>query len=645
MKWILTDCFDTVLLRKCDPETVKRKWAKDISIALEYAVSSRDIYDIRKTSESIMPAFYDYEMLCAEIIGRIRRFIKRSNVVCTFDDIFLSDEMYRAELKNETESLEVNKDHVELLKKSGCKIAVVSDMYCGEGFIRDLFAAFGIGEMFERVFVSCDCKCRKIDAKNSLYEKVLSQLAIAPSDTLMYDDMDICLLGAERCGIKGIKVKVSSYERKKDALLSAEKALGDIICERYSSVASLQNYSATFYLFIERLYKQCLACSFGRVYFLSREGELLKKLFDEYCALRQNSEIDTRYLYVSRKAVLSASFSDDPISPGVLIEKHFFFHSIRGILEKVGFSDEEIGTFEKEISSDINVKVEKYWKTPEWQKICSTPGFAESYRIKVGEKRSIFKAYLEQEGLTDEVCIALVDVGWRGTMQDVLAAHIDAPKGIDGFYYGLTTPASCTMQNRKHGLVFSGIDTTSADYEIWSFYHTQMESLLTASHPGTSSYKTAENGKVAPVFQNWGSEEDSYHMLSDIQNKIVKNFALIDFVLAQFGYEAEDLYSWFIANHIKTTLSIGTKKSIFQKKLQFNQIDNIGNNQSNSGDMIRSYSLMSNFGRIFKNLDTLKNPVRMIRILQTNNLHFLVPLIMSSLRRKFLKESHQRLLR
>ncbi len=642
MEWILTDCFDTVLLRKCNPETVKRKWAKDISLLFGYEISSRDLYDIRQAAEAVLPAFYDYTMLSVEILRRARWRLIRDHRECPLEDAFLLEEMYRAELKQEIAALEVNQEHVESLKASGCRVAVVSDMYCGERFLRDLFDAFGIGALFERIFVSCDCKCRKIDAHNSLYEKVLAELAIAPSDTVMYDDMDLCLMGAEQSGIKGIQVKAPKAKRVKDTHRSAERALDKLLCKRYSSVKSLQNYSATFYLFIERLYKQCVANQFDRVYFLSREGEFLKTLFDAYCALH-HGQIATRYLYVSRKAVLSASFGDDPLSPGELIEKHFRFHSIKGILEKVGFSEEEIGVFEKETATDINIKVERYWTTSAWQTICRHPGFTERYGRMVKEKRALLKAYLSQEGLEDGSRSALVDVGWRGTMQDVLFAHLDASTVIDGFYYGLTTPASCDRYNRKHGLIFSGIDICSPDYEIWSFYHTQMESLLSASHPGTSSYRREESGRILPVFQDWGSEEDSYRMLAPIQSKLLESFAAIDAVLVKFGYEAEDFYRWFIAAHIKTTLSIGISKSAFQKQLQFNQIDNIGNNQSNSSDMIRSYRLMGNLGRIFKNLDTLKNPVRMIRILQTNNLHFLLPLILFSLRRKFLKESRQRL--
>lgn len=46
--WILTDCFDTVLIRINSADTVKRKWAKKVSILLNFVISNSDLYEIRR---------------------------------------------------------------------------------------------------------------------------------------------------------------------------------------------------------------------------------------------------------------------------------------------------------------------------------------------------------------------------------------------------------------------------------------------------------------------------------------------------------------------------------------------------------------------------------------------------------------------
>ena len=55
-KWLFTDCFDTLLMRKCAPDYAKQKWAKHIEALLSYRISSMQIYNSRRSAERFLIA-------------------------------------------------------------------------------------------------------------------------------------------------------------------------------------------------------------------------------------------------------------------------------------------------------------------------------------------------------------------------------------------------------------------------------------------------------------------------------------------------------------------------------------------------------------------------------------------------------------
>ncbi len=638
MKWILTDCFDTLLLRKYDSETVKRKWAKNISALMDYTLPYQKIYEIRKISESVLPSYYTLWNLYDEIVRRIQN-ISYYCGSCSYrfqaDDI--KRMMYQTEFKCELNALQVNEDHLNILKKSTARKAIISDMYCGSGFIWALLREFGIDNCIEKVFVSCDYRASKLGINVSLYDKALDELKISPEEVVTYDDNEVCLIRAKQHKIRGIKVSKHLYHKAKNDHKHTEARIRRIMDSRYGSMSSLQNYSALFYLFTERLYKQCIKDKIEELFFLSREGEFLKKMFDTYCAIK-SGEIITKYMFVSRRAILSACFSSDPFQPGENIVKIFRVTSVRNILENIGFTENEIENARLLTNSDFDKKIENYWESNTWKILCSNVTFFERFVECVERKKNDLMRYLDQIGFRTDKRIAIVDVGWKGTMQDALRIFVDGTNGLKGYYLGLTEYTDNRIDNEKKGLIFSASEGFSEDYEIWSFYHTQLESILTASHAGVKSYTISNKGKVSPVFQDWGTERLSYQMMSPIQDMIMKKFNDIYDTTEQFGYDGEDFYLLFLRTYIKTVLTMGRKKSNFFKKLQYNQIDNIGSGKSNSATMFATYNLMHNMKRVFANLNTIKYPVRMIRILQTNNLHFLIPCAVHGIKKQFLKQ-------
>lgn len=639
MEWILTDCFDTLLLRRCSTETVKRKWCKKLAAQLDYEIPYQKIYEIRRNAERVMPDNYSLHELYEKISDKLRDVLMFSGSNMRLPELRkLNNLMYSIELDCETDSLDVNTEQLDILKENTAKTAIISDMYCGAAFIHDLLERFDIASYVEKIFVSCDYKAQKIDINNSLYKIALDELKIKPSECLTYDDNDACIECAKRNKIQAIKVKSRLYKICKNDYKNAAQEMEEVFYRRYGALDSLENYTTIFFLFIERLYKQCKKDKIDTLFFLSREGEFLKVLFEKYCHMN-GVEIRTEYLQVSRRAVINACLSFDPLHPGRVAERTIRYTSIENVLKNVGFTDKEVNFSRKIVGHDIDTKISDYWKSQKWITLCENKTFLEKYRSYVQSKKDILCQYLRQVGfINDKNNIAVVDVGWKGTMQDALSSFVNDIRPLYGYYIGLTEFAMNGSSSFKRGLVFSASEGNSEDYNIWSFYHTQMESILSASHAGVKSYEYSDVNTVIPIYQEWGTEELSYNMMRPYHNRIVENFSSIFKILENYGYDSEDFYLLFAKIYINTVLRIGYKKSVFLKKLQYNQVDNLVWGTSNSQSMIDTYNLLHNIKKILKNISTLNNPVRMIRILQTNKMHMLIPIFTNKIRKKYLKQ-------
>ena len=184
--WILTDCFDTVLIRINSADTVKRKWAKKVSILLNFVISNSDLYEIRRSVERCLQlrcinGEFRGDELFSQIANRIGIV---SNI--ELESIFLVDLMVEAEYESEVESLEVNSNLISELRKQEKPMAIVSDYHMSGDFLKKVFHHFQIDNLFERYFTSSDARCNKHSGE--LYSYVLDKLSIQGKQACMYGD-------------------------------------------------------------------------------------------------------------------------------------------------------------------------------------------------------------------------------------------------------------------------------------------------------------------------------------------------------------------------------------------------------------------------------------------------------------------------
>ncbi len=196
-----------------------------------------------------------------------------------------------------------------------------------------------------------------------------------------------------------------------------------------------------------------------RLYFLSRDGY---PVYQAACILSEGNDSypQLRYLRVSRYSlripemvISKETFTDYLFLSGIDV-------TMRKILKRGGLSDEEI----EEIASEIGY-------TDPIDKIISRPEILYWKKIADKEKETIWSLiykhakpqlplileYFRQEGLMDDVRIAIVDSGWVGTTQRSIKRLISVEKPgfeLEGYYFGLYSLPKDVGRSRYHTFYF-----------------------------------------------------------------------------------------------------------------------------------------------------------------------------------------------
>lgn len=245
------------------------------------------------------------------------------------------------------------------------------------------------------------------------------------------------------------------------------------------------------------------------LYFLSRDGYLLKEIAQEFCN-RFALPIECRYLYCSRVSLRLPSYH-------LIGEKSYYFLlesgcyiTFKKIMKQINLTDEE----SKIVCSDCEFS----WKEKdrvlgkkEFQELSkrlkNSSAYKELVMKKSKEAYQTTSEYLRQEIPLDSPKIAIVDSGWLGSMQFFLSQllHSMGFQGeIEGFYFGLYKSPS-DPQNGKYNAWY--FDTNTNIRGKAEFCNNLFECLLSAPHGMTTKYSYRDN-KFMPVLepaQNYSS--------------------------------------------------------------------------------------------------------------------------------------------
>jgi hypothetical protein len=253
----------------------------------------------------------------------------------------------------------------------------------------------------------------------------------------------------------------------------------------------------------------------SRVYFASRDGYLVWRAAQDL-APRLGWDLDLRYLYCSRQSMVGAAVCGG----GLDLLDVALSSSDHSISVTTGMR--RLGTAPLEIAEEL---IAAGFERDSWD-ITLSPGECARLRDAI---RSVMnrhqpaeallhseplRAYLRQEGLEDGVRFAFFDLGQRQTLlrclELLLPASQPAPHGL----YLLRAPDACFLERSSIDVLLSDVSHTEKHQFHSTGIVSLLETVLSANHGSTLSYRTTSERKSEPVFgvdnpllSAWGWEQ------------------------------------------------------------------------------------------------------------------------------------------
>ena len=507
------DYFDTLVYRIVAPEHTKKLAARQLGLLVKDGFDGEQIYDLRSRLEVEIcrknaevgndPEFNILELADA-VYDRLNR--RDAGMPCrlgrelfkkVFVDIEIAVELRVQRVFPDTRRL------LEACKNRGYQTVVVSDFYVPLPFFKKFLDVNGLSSLIDQILVSCDfCRTK---ASGRFYDKLLATFCCRPEEVMMIGDnahSDIRM--AEEKGIFGYFVDRSAQRRNYQKWASRQKSgrqqqkevEGRVLARIKRQTGKLfPEMAATLWRFSSLLFDRLIQDEVKDIFFFSKEGEFLKALFEQY----QQEQfgrlvIRTHYLLVSRKSTFICSLKP-------LLEEDFsrlFFQyrviSPRDFLLSLSFTENEAKGLCKELPIAYEERIDSMGFSEPFLLILKNPAFAELFEQKRKTQRENFLRYLYSFGVDfDKEGLHIVDVGWKGSIQDNIFFCLDENVRISGYYLGLLNPTHLTERNRKFGILFSDTPAETPYFEVYNSNRSLFEMLLTATHGSADGYFTEDN--------------------------------------------------------------------------------------------------------------------------------------------------------
>ena len=431
MKLYSFDIFDTLITRNCFNPT-------GIYLIMEYKLKNQNLYS---TLPNILRENFFIIRKESEKFARKNERIFNNKQEITFDDIYkviknnynLSEEQINSlkalEIDTEQKNLigiNHNINKIKRLIAEGYEVILISDMYFSSDILRKFLVNIDLIFTKIKIYTSCDYNFTK---KNGLYKLIkkdypMTKYWIHTGDNFMAD-----ILSAKINGIKAVKFKPENlleyekyimHKRKND--YKSELIVGCAKNLRINNKNSKYQFGCSFagpllYNYTKWILQQCILIGITNLYFVSRDGFILKKIAD-ILITENNLSLKTNYFYSSRIASRVITNDNYEDSLAVLFTERHTKKNLDRILHFLNITIKELNNF-LPIKKIKNTKLLK-------QELLKNTELRQLIINKNQIKKDLFKNYIKQE--IPKACnkIAFIDLNGTGRTQDITTEIINS---------------------------------------------------------------------------------------------------------------------------------------------------------------------------------------------------------------------------
>lgn len=461
------DVWDTILRRDCFPDEIKLQSARYIYLTCYWDI--RPAYRsmpallrrrIQVENESAPKRDFEYRFSVAAEHW-LRNVLEPATPAERIDTLRAA--VLEHEFQAERRSIRLDSAFKAFHEETQLPSTIfTSDFYLESPVIMRLLESQGLGGTFVKGYSSCDDYMNK--RSGDLFHKVIQEFSVTPERVLHVGDnpeADIsvptglgisCKHYSQPAEDKQRDISKRAFERFLDGKLDlhhealdgaveelvitayGEEGLSDLKAEgvRLAPIAAS---------FVMHIIEEALRFGVDKVYFFTREGQFLKELYEHIVNLDPyNLGLDTypapRLLEVSRVATFAASLHSLEKQELMRLWNQYSKQSLRAFCKSLNFDTVAVKTAAQRQGLDIDEVIDMPWDDTRFCAVLEDPGVQKALQIHVETQKRNLTAYLDQEGFLDEAQAAvIVDIGWRGTIQDNLC-HL-TKKHVHGCYLGL----------------------------------------------------------------------------------------------------------------------------------------------------------------------------------------------------------------
>jgi FMN phosphatase YigB (HAD superfamily) len=563
---ICFDFFDTMVTRRVHPEDVKRLACERRSRLLDPPAAGAALYTLRGDIEAELYARnlqekgdeeFNLEELMAQLWDRLpaAHVCSKQRFVQMAMDIEVSIEASMQVVDPRLMSA------VRRLRDSGLDCWLVSDFYLDTKHFLRLLDFHGLADTFTRVVISSETTATKRSGK--LYQQIIADSGIAPARIVMLgDNAHSDYQSARANGLNAIHLDRSAQHQRYLELSTAtndtRRYEDEIAAAILGTPMVFREIGLTLHYFIDRLHSHLLKQGARDVFFLAREGQLLKEMFDIFQETRQlhgSTRVRSHYLEVSRRSTFLPSLDQLEHESFDTLFRQYRRISLKEFLASLGL-DDLATTLASELPHDLELRHEDLPSSTPFQALLAHPRFRETYEKQRRLRRDAFGKYLGQFDLADSKnsTLHLVDVGWKGTIQDNIHGFLGRGcaalpwNAVEGHYVGLVASGRVAMGNIKHGVLFSSIDAQSKNFHVYNENRALFEVVLAADHGSAGSYEVAPEGVAHAVRQAFVEEPLFVAKIQPLQRQLITLFRTLDSIAHISTYPASR-QEGFVARH------------------------------------------------------------------------------------------------
>jgi len=410
------------------------------------------------------------------------------------------------------------------LKAAHVRVVCISDMYLGERYVRAILDRCGLLPMIDEVYVSGDVRLLKRTGR--LFQHVQRRIQTPRQQWLhVGDNFHADGLMATQNGVRAWIVgdpRMHGQARRLDfdaQTYRNQPAWGGTLVAGYAQPLPSTRFceeeafgyrvlGPIFASFVHRLVERCREVGVEHVYFLAREGHLLREIYRCLAPIAFSDHAPpASYLAVSRLTALAATMGTYGIRALGAALANSGHHSVQSLLAPLGLPPSTLAAVAlRNGFPDIDLPLPApACDFPPLLRILDDPEIKDRARQQSEQGCALLHAYLAQQGFFQCQRVALVDLGWGGQIQDSLFASIRSLTKVPtlfGFYLGTNQQAAWRdcAESRIEGLLADFNDpewsSTAALEFVWA-----LEAASRAPHGTTLGYRRTEDGAVEPIFR------------------------------------------------------------------------------------------------------------------------------------------------